>query len=477
LFAALAPALEAANVPPVTAMRRSTLEDRVRTLLPIIGAVGAGMVIIGAALLALNDSIIGSFTALFFIIIGLALIVPLATQWLMTLAAPVLRRTVGMLGEIAARTVVKAISRTSVAIAALMVAVSVTIGVSVMIASFRATVVNWLDLTLVADIYISAPNVGGTSNATLSAAIKDDVAGVTGVGAVDTVRRVEVDSPDGPVSLVVSDSRTRRSASLYRFANGDPEAIWNAVQNGAVVVSEPFAFRHNLPATGGTVTLRTEQGEKTFNVVAIYYDYASDQGAVLMSRTIYEQYWSDRGISGIGVYAAPGVNVPELADAIRVALKDTPLQVQVNSELRKQALVVFDRTFAITDALRLLAVVVAFIGVLSALMALQLERARELATLQALGLTPPQLWKLTLLETGLMGATAGLLSLPTGFILALVLIYVINLRSFGWTIQMTLDPSVFVQAMLVSIAAACLAALYPMRRLLRMEIAAALRQE
>jgi putative ABC transport system permease protein len=76
-----------------------------------------------------------------------------------------------------------------------------------------------------------------------------------------------------------------------------------------------------------------------------------------------------------------------------------------------------------------------------------------------------------------MGATAGLLSLPTGYVLALVLVYVINLRSFGWTIQMDLDPWVFLQALAVSLAAALLAAVYPMRRLLRLPIAAALRQE
>jgi putative ABC transport system permease protein len=151
--------------------------------------------------------------------------------------------------------------------------------------------------------------------------------------------------------------------------------------------------------------------------------------------------------------------------------------VQVNRALRDQALVVFDRTFAITNALRILAVIVAFIGVLSALMALQIERARELATLQALGLTAGQLWRLTLTETGLMGATAGLLSLPTGYVLALVLVYVINLRSFGWTIALTLDPAVFAQALVVSISAAVLAAIYPMQRLLRLPVAAALRQE
>jgi putative ABC transport system permease protein len=479
LLAAAAPAFEAATVPPITMTQRSAFEERARRLLPWLWAIGVALGLIGVAvLLLITNSLIASFGGLFLIVIGLALAVPQATAWLMAPAALLLGRTVGVLGEIAARTVTKAISRTSVAIAALMVAVSVTIGVTVMIESFRGTVINWLDLTLIADIYISTPVVGGSQNTpTLSPDVRARVAAVPGISAVETIRTVIADSPEGPVNLIVADSQTRRSAGLYRYASGDPDTIWREMQNGAVIVSEPFAFRRQIPPRGGKVTLRTDRGEHTFPVVAVYYDYASDQGRVLISRNVYEQFWDDREVSGLAVYAAPGVEVARLADDLRAALSGTALQVQVNRALREQALVVFDRTFAITNALRLLAVVVAFIGVLSALMALQLERARELATLQALGLTGGQLWRLTFLETGLMGLAAGLFSLPTGYVLALVLIYVINLRSFGWTIEMQLDWAVFAQAVLVSVTAAVLAAIYPMRRLLRTPVAAALRRE
>lgn len=479
LLAALAPALEAARVEPVTVMRRSSLEDRVRGLLPWIGGVGLLLGVVGGlAVLALTRSLVASFAGLFAIVIGLALAVPVATQMLMALAGPLLFRLTGVLGRMAARTVVKAISRTGVAIASLMVAVSVTIGVSLMIASFRSTVTNWLGLTLVADIYVTAPSAGGArATASISPDLPAMVGRVPGVAEVETVRGVVVDSEFGPVNLSAADTQRRRSAALYRFAQGDPQQVWQQMLQGAIIVSEPFAYRHNLPARGATVTLQTDQGPHTFPVVGVYYDYSSDQGTLLMPQEVYHQYWRDRGVSGIAVYLAAGADPQQVADALRTTLKGTALQVQVNRELRQEALNVFDRTFAITNALRVLAVVVAFIGVLSALMALQIERARELATLLALGLTNMQLWKLTLLETGLMGLAAGLLSLPTGFVLALVLIYVINLRSFGWTIQLTLDPWVFVQAVLVSVTAALLAAIYPMRRLLRLPVAAALRQE
>ncbi|MCC7359831.1 MAG: ABC transporter permease [Anaerolineales bacterium] len=480
LLAAVPPALEAASVEPITVMRRSSLEERVRGWLPRLGAAGLALGGMGAAaLLLIQRSLVASFAGLFAIVIGLALVVPVATQALMAAAGPLLRRLTGVLGGMAARTVTQSISRTSVAIAALMVAVSVTIGVSVMIASFRSTVANWLNLTLVADIYITSPTPGGArAGTTIDPGTPALVAAVSGVAAVDSIRTVTVDSEFGPITLSAADTQRRRSAALYRFANGaSAEAVWAQLQDGAVIASEPFAYRHNLPTSGGSVTLRTDHGEHTFPVAAIYYDYASDQGTLLMPREVYARYWNDRQLTGVAVYVAAGADPAAVAEALRTALRGTALQVQVNRALRDEALVVFDRTFAITNALRILAVVVAFIGVLSALMALQIERSRELATLQALGLTTGQLWRLTLTETGLMGATAGLLSLPTGLVLALVLVYVINLRSFGWTIQLTLDPWVFAQALAVSILAAVLAAVYPMRRLLALPVAAALRRE
>jgi putative ABC transport system permease protein len=477
LASAAAPAGEAANVEPINAMRASTFEESLRRWLPWVGAGGLLLALIGWAGLAFGgNSLLISFASLFAIVIGLAMTVPVLTILFMRVATQI---PIGILNRLAARTVVKAISRTSVAIAALMVAVSVTIGVSLMIDSFRSTVVNWLDLTLVADIYISAPSAGGVRNSAVVAVdLPQRVAAIAGVADVETVRGVNVDSESGSVHLVVADTVRRRSADLYRFAEGDPQAIWTRMNSeNVVIVSEPFANRFNLPVEGESeIKLRTDKGEQTFRVIGVFYDYASDQGTVMMGRQVYERWWTDRSYTGVSVYAAPGVDVNDLADAIRTELSGTALQVQVNRALRDQAITIFDRTFAITNALRLLAVIVAFIGVLSALMALQIERTRELSTMQAIGLTQRQLWRLTFLETGYMGATAGLLSLPVGFVLALVLIYVINLRSFGWTIQLTIDPAVFAQAMLVSITAALLAAVYPVLRWQRIPVAAGLRE-
>ena len=275
----------------------------------------------------------------------------------------------------------------------------------------------------------------------------------------------------------MADSRRPRSAALYRFAEGDPEEVWKTVTDGAVLVSEPFAFRHQLPPRGAVVELLTDRGPRSFPVAGVFYDYATEEGLVLVSRNVYEELWDDRAISSLAVYVGTGHAVEDVVRRLREALAGTTLQVTPNRALRARALEVFDRTFAVTRALRLLAVVVAFIGVWSALLALQVERTRELATLEVLGLGEGQMWGLAALETGLMGAVAGVLSLPLGWLLAAILVHVINVRSFGWTMRLEMDPWLFVQALAVSVSAAVLASVYPLLRLRRRSLAAALRAE
>jgi putative ABC transport system permease protein len=244
-----------------------------------------------------------------------------------------------------------------------------------------------------------------------------------------------------------------------------------------VLVSEPLAYRRNLHP-GSMLTVFTGTGEKQLRVTGIFYDYGSDQGVVMMKLDHYRALWNDQAISSLAVYAAPGRDVDTLVQRLRDHVgADEVIQIQSNKALRAASLEIFDRTFAITSVLQLLAMIVAFVGILSALMALQLERARELGTLRAIGLTPGQLWGVVLSQTGLIGLVAGLLAIPLGVALAMVLVFVINKRSFGWTLQLQLDGGLFLQALRVAIVAALLAGLYPAWRMSRTAPALALREE
>jgi putative ABC transport system permease protein len=246
----------------------------------------------------------------------------------------------------------------------------------------------------------------------------------------------------------------------------------------AVTVSEPYANLVGLPRHGGSVTLYTAAGPRQFPVVGIYYDYVTSGGTISMALDTYRRLWNDEALTALSIQMAPGTEADaaarELGDALATVQR---LFVQPNQALRDEALVIFDRTFAITGALQLLATVVAFIGVLSALLSLLLEKQREVGILRAVGLTARQLWGLVMLETGLVGTVAGLLAMPTGLALSLILIYIINRRSFGWTLQMQVDPMHFLTALAVALVAALLAGIYPARKMGQMLTAEALRYE
>ena len=474
------PAWEAASMPPRAALSRSVLETKAQRA-AVWAAVGSLVLLsLGVGMLALpTRSLVVSFASTSAVVVGFALLTPLTTSAAMRGATPLFGRIWGVLGRMAPRDVVNSLSRTSIAVAALMVAVAVTIGVSLMIGSFRQTVVIWLSHALQGDIYISAPNFMATQNVrTLDPAVAQIVQQWPDVAQVELLRATRVDSPDGPVYVEAGNSPTYGHNLLYLSADGSPEATWEAVLNGAVIVSEPFANRMGLPRRGGALTLYTDDGPRTFSVAGIYYDYASSQGTVIMSLDTYRQLWRDDAITVLVLRVTPDADAERVARDLEDAL--APVQrlfVRPNQALRDDVLEVFDRTFAITGALQLLATVVAFIGVLSALLSLQLDKQRQLGILRAVGLTARQLWGLVMLETGLMGTVAGLLSMPTGYALSLILIYIINRRSFGWTLQMQAEPAPFIEALIVAVIAALLAGIYPAYRMGKMVTAEALRFE
>ncbi|MES1242612.1 MAG: FtsX-like permease family protein [Acidobacteriota bacterium] len=485
LAAALAPALEATNAPPRAVLSRSALESRLRRALPRVTLAGAGMLALGGGLLAIPSGggrgLIVSFAGLFAVILGAAMLAPGATVALVRLLRPAMGRLFGVLGRMAAGGVVASLSRTAVAIAALVIAVSATIGIGVMIDSFRGTVVRWLDATLRSDIYLGTPSrAGGFSGGDLDPDVALRMEKLPGVARVNLLRRTELPSEDGPVRLVILGTELR-GLSGYELKEGRPSEAWPAFQDeDAVVVSEPFSHRRDV-SKGDLLRLRTAAGDRDFRIAGVYYDYASDRGLVLMSRKTYLRHWRDRPLTGFSVDLKPGADVEATIRRLRAALANEPggdgLSIQSNRSLKTVSMAIFDRTFRITSVLRLVSGLVAFIGVLSALMALQLERERELGVLRATGLTPGQVWHLVTSQTGLLGLAAGLLSLPVGLALAAIMIFVVNRRSFGWTIRMEVDPMILLGALALALGAALLAGVYPAWKMARTPPALALREE
>jgi putative ABC transport system permease protein len=481
--AAAVPAWEALATQPRSTLRRSLIEERIRRLVGPIAVAGLLLAGGGGLLLLIpagadTSGIVLAFTALFAMVIGSAATVPWLLVQLMRLISVLVGRSGSLLLQMAPRDVIGSLSRSAVAVAALSVAVAVTSGVGIMIGSFRETVVSWLEQSLVADLYISAPGIAANRpDAVIDARLPALLAGLDGVAAVTTIRSVQVAVAGIPTTLVAVNGELEQGRRALRFAAGGDAATWRSWERGGILISEPLAYRQQLQV-GDQLMLPTDRGEQPFEIAGIYYDYASDRGVMRVTDDVYRRYWDDRAVSSVALTAAAGTAAADLQARVRAATAPFgSYNVVQSGELRRATLVVFDRTFAVTGVLQLLATIVAFIGVLSALLALQLDRARELATLRAIGLSPGQVQRNVLLQSSLLGSAAGLFAAPLGLLMALLLVYVINRRSFGWTLALTIDPLLFGQALITAIVAAALAALYPAWRMSRTSPAAALREE
>jgi putative ABC transport system permease protein len=479
IVAAAVPAIEAGRAPASITLQRSGEESRLRKRAPMYAAAGVLSIGIGVLVLLVSGrSIMWSYSGMLLLIAGASLLTPITLIVFSKAVRPLASAAAGLIGRMAAGGLVQTMSRLGVAVAALTVAIAATIGVGVMIDSFRQTVDVWLTQTLQADIYIQPPGlVARLGDGSLQPEVIDLVRSHPDVGGSFTVRTRRLSEGGRAYNLVAVDPGPERGAN-YRFKEGDRESMWPRFVSGeAVIVSEPFTYRFGV-SEGDVVRFASDRGEVELPVGGVYYDYGSDLGNIVMSREGYERWFDDRGYSGISIRVRDGLDVDTAARRIRADLQaEQDVIVQSNRGLREASLDIFDRTFAITQVLRLLTVLVAFIGVLTALMALQLERRREMAVMRAQGFTPVQIGSYVTLQSGLAGFLAALLALPLGLALATVLVYVINKRSFGWTLQFTIDPAILVQALVVGTFAAVLAAIVPAWKMARADAASALREE
>ena len=476
LLAALGPALEAASIPPRAVLSRASMERRTRRRLPwLLAASGVALVLAVALLAAGRHSLVVSFAGLFGVFLAAAFATPPATAGLMSLLDRALPARMPVPVRMAIRGTTASLSRTGVSVSALAVAVATVIGVGLMVSSFRVSVDDWLQQTLVADFYLAVDDAwcrgaGGVGD--LSADLRS-LPGVTEV-TYSQRRRLQVGGEEWRL-WAVDAGRKQLGAEILA---GDPATARARFAAGeAVLVSEPWATRYGT-RVGDSLTLPTPSGERTFPVAGVFRDYTSDRGVIALHRERYRELWKDECSEGIGVSFDPGTGTTAARAAIESVLPPgSSIWLSNNAELRAASLAVFDRTFTITRVLQVLVGLVAFLGILSALQALQLERIRETAVLRAVGWLPRQLRGLVIAQTGLLGFAAGVFAMPLGIALAGLLVFVINRRAFGWTMSFEISAGELLQGLALALAAALLAGLYPAWRTSRRPVAQDLREE
>jgi putative ABC transport system permease protein len=477
LLAALLPAVEVARSPPQLGLRRSVLEARAHRASRMLVVVSAALAMASAVIVIVSGrSLLAGFVALFLLLAAAAAVTP-AVLRLLALAAARLAGARSPIGRLALADVAASLSRTGVAVAALGVALAAMIGVAMMVGSFRESLREWLAQTLRADIYVTAPGPGfGRPERRLEPEVVAALLRTDGIVAHSASRRVSVPSAHGPLSLDALELAPASRAGIQILASS-VEDTWSAFARGSLIVSDSLAWRLQLEP-GEVIQLVTPGGARAFPVAGVYREYGNDRGNALIDRAVYRRIWQDDAITSLGLYLAPGIGASAMIERLRAALAGSQnLHMRSNAELRALSMRIFERTFVITRVLYWLAAGVAAIGLLSALLAWQLERSRELAMLRSLGVTPAGAAALIQAQTSFMGLVALLAAVPTGIATAIMLIDVINRRAFGWQIDLHLRAAPFIDALLLALAAALLAGLYPAWRAARAPLATEMREE
>lgn len=494
MIGAAGPSLDAGRTATVRALAPGDYEASRQLHVGVLGAIGLGLLVI-AGLLSLAGPIGGvpvfGYLATFCLLAGLSCLAPICVtggrQKQQRGQPGHLSGAQGVMREIAVDHAGRNPGRNGVTVSALMVGLAIMIGVMIMVRSFRHTVELWINDTVIADVVVAPSTwLRGTEAGAVGRSLPPSwlpiLTSIPGVAAVDTYRDVRVEVNGQRVAVVSRDLRLHAQRSRYLVRQGEPSAELNrAAETGGILVSEVLANRLGVHE-GQSLEIKTPEGVRAFPIVAVFYDYATDGGKLVMDRSLYQSIWHDGLVTVFPIYLAAGADVDQARNAIASKLGPVigqglpPLMIS-NAELKKEILEIFDRTFLLTYVLEAIAIIIAMLGIVNTLVTSVLERRREFATLRAIGGSTGQIRQLVMWEAAYLGVVGIALGLIGGGVLSLLLIKVINKQSFGWTIQMVVPIGALAQAVGLAAAATLVAGYFPARWAAQQPVVEGLREE
>ena len=380
--------------------------------IPIGGFFAAGCWIFGAALLS-----------------GECMV--LLNRWLQ-------RFNLGPVGRLAVSRVAEGSSRHRLAVAGLVVAVAMVTGILQLVGSFQSTIERWFDVRFQADLYISEQGstgmdaISGMDPGVITKLIDNET-----VDYADTQYVTYVNAPRGRTMLSGVDIELwqTRIDQIWQTPPGDLKPVQGVEP---AFISEAFARRFNV-LQGGVVALETPAGLRKITPVGIYSDYGNEFGTAAIDQATWRQWvGTDRPLN-TSLFLKPGVNINQLRDALR--LEFPGLDIRNAQELREVVLNIFHETFRVTYALNIIGVAVAIAGLALGMFAIFAESTSTWETLSHLGFRSRSFILMAGLESASIALSSWLSGTVMGLVLGWLLIYVINVQSFGWTLLWELPVS------------------------------------
>jgi len=446
---ALIPAYDAAKTPPTLVMRRGSYDLKLFLGNRKLNRAAMGTLVLAAVCTqfpAIDDFPYFGFLSVFLLILGLSLLSPSALLLARRLLSGVLRNWFGGEGMLASMNLSQNVGRNALAVSSLAIAFMMVISMSIMVHSFRQTVIVWIGQTLRADIFIRV--AGGRDidyQYTLPSDLVEPLKNISGIAEIDQFRAIDISYNDKPVVLATGDFSVLAQYGNLVIKTGPPAKEldrWMVGHNRAIV-SEAFSLKHKVKV-GDRLNLETPNGPLELEIAAVYFDYSRERGYIILDRTTFLKYYRDSDINSFIIYLSDKSKINDVRQSVLDTLgKEYQLIIRSNRELKKDVLDVFDKTFAITYALEIIAIGVAVLGLFNTLISLILERRREVGILRFLGAFRSQIKRVVLIEAGILGLIGSVMGLIAGIVVSTILIFVINKQSFGWTIQMHF-PTLFI---------------------------------
>jgi putative ABC transport system permease protein len=418
---------------------------------PALVMLSLGLLLLAAGLAVWGQGLIAGFVMLGALLVGGALSLPPLLALALQLAEARAHSPVAQWFWADTRQQVPGLS---LALMALLLAMSANVGVSTMVSSFRLTFVGFLDQRLASELYVSATDAA-QANKIVAVADAHEV-------IVLPVLSVDVKVAGQPAQIYgARDHATYRDN--WQLLRAVPDA-WDALARGKGVLVNEQLYRRGGLDLGAKVAIALGFD---LPVLGIYGDYGNPVGQVVLNDAVFARQFPDIAALRFGLRMDP-----KRVDAFRVTLGDQAGVAESamvdQASIKAHSLSVFERTFTVTTALNILTLAVAGFAMLMSLLSLAAMRLPQLAPVWALGLPRRRLAVLDLMRAVVLAALTGALALPLGLALAWALLAVVNVEAFGWRLPMYLFPLDYLRLGVLALVAAALAALWPAWRLSRM---------
>ena len=343
----------------------------------------------------------------------------------------------------------------SVALVALLLALSTSIGVGGMVEGFRNTFTGWLDQRLAAEVYVRTDSEAQAQEVTQWLSQQANVTAILPSAGKD------VQLAGVPIEL-----RGIQIHSTYidhwPLLSKTPNA-WHDIESGAAVMINEQLARQLMLNIGDSITVPGMQ-QTEFTIGAIFSDYGNPKGQVMMALDTLYLNWADAKRGSFALRVEPA-DVDALILAVTERFSFTEAQVIDQQAVKRYSLQLFERTFAATQALNLLVLAIAAIALFSSLLTLSTMRLSQIAPIWACGISRRQLVITELFRLLLLALMTALLAIPLGLIISYCLVTVINVRAFGWALPWQVFPLQWLYLTLAALFSAFLAAIVPVLKL------------